>query len=139
MMECARGEPIGVRGLSGPRLLSASPRVGQNRCATTACRSQQSAGESSTDLHSRSGGGHLPEVDIVLPDGPDDAGQLVGKGDGGLVVTAQAMDLQGPGTQAVGIAPRLGLPEDGAGAVSEKHAEVDVAALADGPEAADET
>src|SRR6267143_8407 len=35
MMECARGEPIGFNGLSRPRLLSACPRVGQNRCAIT--------------------------------------------------------------------------------------------------------
>src|SRR5207245_11020170 len=86
-----------------------------------------------------SGSSHLPEVDVVLPDSPDDAGQLVGEGDGGLVVTAQALDLKGPGTQAIRVGPRRGPPENGAGAVSEEHAEIDVTALADGSEPADET
>src|SRR3989442_1137459 len=97
------------------------------------------SGESSAPSCWVSGRGHLLIVDAVLPDSPDDASELVGEGDGGLVVAAESFDLQGPGSQAVGNGPRLGLPEDGACAVGEEHAEVNVAALADGAEAADET
>src|SRR5258705_215295 len=97
------------------------------------------SGERSSIPPCVSGGGHLPEIDIVLPDGPDDAGQLVGEGDGGLVVAAELLEMQSPGAQTVGGATLLGGPEDGPRAVDEKHAEVDVAALADGAEAADET
>src|SRR6266704_2174991 len=97
------------------------------------------AGENSSVFPPRSGGSHLPEVDVVLPDGPDDAGELVGEGDGGLVVTAEFLEMQGPDAQTVGGSTLLGSPEDGACAVDEEHAKVDVAALADGTEAADET
>src|SRR5881628_3813959 len=71
-----------------------------------------------------SGGGHLPEIDIVLPDGPDDAGQLVGEGDGSLVVTAEFLEVQSPGAQTVGGGALLGGPENGTCAVDEEHAEV---------------
>src|SRR5688572_30040494 len=97
------------------------------------------SGESSSIPPCVSGRGHLPEIDIVLPDGPDDAGQLVGESNGRLVVAAELLEVQSPGAQAVGGATLLGGPEDGASAVDEKHAEIDVAALADGAEAADET
>ncbi len=53
-------------------------------------------GESSSLLR-KSGSRILVEVDVVLPDSPDDAGEFVGESDGGLVVTAQALDLKGPG------------------------------------------
>ena len=96
------------------------------------------AGENSSVSLPRSGG-HLPEVDVVLPDSPDNAGQLVGEGDGGFVVTAEFLEMQGPDAQTVWGGALLGGPEDGACAVDEEHAQVDVAALADGAEAADET
>src|SRR5436190_6243230 len=96
------------------------------------------SGESSSIPPSESGGRHLPKIDVVLPDGPDDAGQFVGEGHGRFVVAAERLELQSPGAQTVGGATLLGSPEDGACAVDEQHAEVDVAALADGAEAADE-
>src|SRR6266704_471848 len=71
------------------------------------------AGENSSVFPPRSGGSHLPEVDVVLPDSPDDAGELVGEGDGGLVVTAEFLEMQGPDAQTVGGSTLLGSPEDG--------------------------
>src|SRR5688572_4193906 len=59
------------------------------------------AGENSPVFPPRSGGSHLPEIDVVLPDSPDDAGQLVGEGDGGFVVTAELLEVQSPGAQTV--------------------------------------
>jgi len=81
----------------------------------------------------------LPEVGVVLPDGPDDTGEFVGKGDGGFVVTAEMLETESPSAQTVVGATLGGGPEDGARAVDEEHAKVDVAALADGAEAADQT
>src|SRR5262245_24148085 len=90
-------------------------------------------------MFSKSGGRHLPKIDIVFPDSPDDPGQFVGEGDGGLVVAACLLKAQSPGAQAVGSGALTGRPEDGACAMDEQHAEIDVATLADGAEAADET
>src|SRR5437879_3465243 len=92
------------------------------------------SGESSSMPPCVSGGGHLPEIDVVLPNGPDDAGQLVGKCNGGLVVAAERLEVQSPGAQMVGGATLLGGRATGASAMNEKHAEVEDAALADGAE-----
>ena len=75
------------------------------------------------------------EVAVVLPDGPGDAGELVGEGDGGLVVAELALEAQRPGAQAVAVLHALGVPEDRARAVDEEHAQVGVAALGDPAEA----
>src|SRR2546426_6862934 len=82
------------------------------------------AGEKSSHVPPSSGR-HLPEIDVVLPDGPDDAGELVGEGDGGFVVPAESLEMESPGAQTVGRAPLAGGPEDGARAVDEEHAEID--------------
>ena len=41
------------------------------------------------------------EVAIVAPGGPHDARELVGKGDGGLVVTAPFLKVERPGAQSI--------------------------------------
>src|SRR5262245_14680555 len=97
------------------------------------------SGESSLIPPCESGSGHLLEIDVVLPDGPDDAGELVGEGDSSLVVAAERLEMESPGAQTVGGATLAGSPENGACAMNEQHTEVDVAALADGAETADET
>jgi hypothetical protein len=71
--------------------------------------------------------------------GPSDASELVGKGDGGLVVAAETLDLQRPGAKSVGVLFGLGSPEYGARSVREEHAEVRVASLADATEPSDLT
>ena len=73
----------------------------------------------------------LLEAGFGSPHGPDDARELVGQRDGGLVVTAELLKLEGPGAQAIGSGQAMGVAEDGAGAVDEEHAEVRVTTLAD--------
>src|SRR5512145_1056903 len=73
----------------------------------------------------------LGELDVAPPNRPDDAGELVGQRDGGLVVTALLLEPQGPGPQAVGGVTGLCLPQDGPSAVRQEHSDVDVATLAD--------
>jgi hypothetical protein len=40
-------------------------------------------------------------VAITYGEGPDDARELVGEGDGGLVVAAEMFELEGPGGEAI--------------------------------------
>lgn len=77
------------------------------------------------------------EFDVSFPDDPDDASELVGESDGGLVVTASSLDFESPGPEAVGGFHALGSPKNGAGAVGEEHSDIGVAALADATEPAD--
>jgi hypothetical protein len=72
---------------------------------------------------------------VVLPDGPDDPGELVGEGGGGLVVTASVLSCESPGAESVGTAA-LGGEQDGACAVDEEGSEVDVSSLGDPAESA---
>jgi hypothetical protein len=83
--------------------------------------------------------GHLLKGDLTRPGGPSDAGEFVGEGDGGDVVTATALEFEGPAAEAIRARVALGMAEDGASAVSEEHAEVDVPALADMAEVAHRT
>jgi hypothetical protein len=77
------------------------------------------------------------EVGIVFPDGPGDAGEFIGEGDGGFVVTAEAFEAKGPGLEGVRRLGTLGMQEDGACPVDEEHAEVGVAVFADAAESTD--
>ena len=82
---------------------------------------------------SLSGGGLRTGLERLseLPNGPDDAGHFVGHGNGGLVVTAAALDIESPEAETVGIGFGLCSPQHGARTVDEQHSEIDVAARAD--------
>lgn len=45
--------------------------------------------------------GFAAEVSLEAPSGPDDARELVGEGDGGLVVTAALLKIERPGAQPI--------------------------------------
>lgn len=77
------------------------------------------------------------EVLLSVPGGPGDAGHLVGESDGGNVVSAPFLGLEGPGSEAIGVLASLGVTEDGAGSVNEQHAEVDVSAFVNVSETTD--
>jgi hypothetical protein len=64
------------------------------------------------------------------PDGPDDAGHLVGHSDGGFVVYVSLRELVRPFSKAIWLLG-AGLQEDGAGTADEEGAQVAVAALGD--------
>jgi hypothetical protein len=66
-----------------------------------------------------------------LPNGPGDAGHLVGHGGCCLVVTATRLEIEGPTAEAVGIGLGLSALQDSAGAVDEQHPEVNIALFAD--------
>ena len=66
------------------------------------------------------------EVAIFSPHGPGDAGELVGEGDGSLVVAAGAFDVECPELEAIGSSAFLCCPEDRAGTVDKEHAEVGI-------------
>jgi hypothetical protein len=66
---------------------------------------------------------------------PDDAGQLVGHGHGGLVVDVALGEFVGPGAEAVRLLVP-GVQQHGAGAMDEQAAQVAVAALGDAPQVA---
>lgn len=72
---------------------------------------------------------------VVLPQGPGDAGHLVGKSDGGVVVSSELLGTQCPDSESIGLAVSFGGPEDGTSSVNEEHAEVSVSPLADGSDA----
>ena len=69
---------------------------------------------------------------IARPDGPGDASELVGQSDGGFVVTAASLEAEGPASEGVGVCTSFSGEQDGSSAVSEKSAQVSVAALGDG-------
>ena len=58
------------------------------------------------------------EVVAVRPDGPGDAGECVGEGDGSLVVAAGPFDLEGSGPQAIRGSGLRGVADEGAGAMN---------------------
>ena len=70
---------------------------------------------------------------ILLPYGPDDAGEFVGEADGGFVVTAPVLELECPDTERVWLLGAVAAPEDGAGAVGEEHTQIGIATFADAP------
>ena len=74
---------------------------------------------------------------VGRPHRPGDAGELVGERDGGGVVAAALGEGERPLGEAVRPCRRaLGVAEHGASAVGEEHAQVGIAAFADGAEAA---
>jgi hypothetical protein len=115
--------------------LSAFPRAGQSRYAIplgSQCSPRRAFKLTSfIDLLSDF------EVAGFAPHGPRDAGELVGESDGGLVVAARALNVECPGLEAIGMRVFLCGPEDGAGALDEKHADIGIAPLGDGAETAD--
>ena len=117
------------------RVIGFSPRR-SDRCAirsmSRSSARQGFSGDGSNRLLSFEGA-------VVFPDGPDDASELVGERDGGLVVAAGLFELEGPSSEAIGMGRFLGVPEDGASAVDEEHAKVGVAALGDAAEVTGET
>jgi len=86
---------------------------------------------------SSSGDGHHSEGRPSSPYRPGNARELVGERHGGLVVTAQPFELQGPAAEPVGGRGRLrlGVPEHRACPVNQEHAQIGVTALTDGAEA----
>lgn len=104
----SRGKPIGETDLMGPGKSLAFPRAGQDRYANfTSFSKQPMVGTLSSSF---GGIGSGPEsgrlwdllggLDVAPPDHPDDARGLVGRRDGGSVVTALLLEPQGPGPQA---------------------------------------
>ena len=137
MMESARGEPINANDLLGSGMLSASPRVGPNRCAITSnCSNQSAVGQCySSRVGCRWSDGYGVVVRSAFgPDGPRDARELVRERDRGLVVTSTLLSVKRPGSEAIVRAGLLGVAEHRPGAVDEEHPEVDITALADGAE-----
>ena len=59
------------------------------------------------------------EFDITPPDGPDDAGDLVGERDGGFVMPSATLDTQRPGSETVRPLFQLGRPEHRPGAMGQ--------------------
>jgi hypothetical protein len=103
MKEVARGEPIADPGLGRPPKLSASPRAGQSRCASTTSYSKRPLMSSGPPWEQRSSDRRgLGEFGSVLPDCPGDPRPLVGQGADGLAVTPQPLEGQGPRAEAVG-------------------------------------
>jgi hypothetical protein len=78
------------------------------------------------------------EPAVVIPDGPRDAGELVGQSDRGPIRVGFSGLLEGPGLElGDGLACHLGAArgeKGGAGAVNEEHANVGVALFADASE-----
>ena len=70
----------------------------------------------------------------MCPDGPDDARELVGDRDGGLVVDVGALELVSPLAEAIGLL-LPGVEQNGARAVDQERAQVAVAAFRDATEA----
>ena len=66
-----------------------------------------------------------------LPNGPDEAGHLVGNGDSRLVVTATLLDIKGPEAESIRIGFGLSSPQHGTGTVNQQHAKIDVTLFAD--------
>ena len=85
------------------------------------------------------GHGERHEGTVVSPDGPGDAGQLVGESDGGLVVAEPSLESEGPGSESVVGGGFLGVAEDGTCAVDEQHSEVGVTALGDSAQTSAQT
>ncbi len=114
MMESAHGEPIDETGLKGQACCRLSPsRSDLFRHHSASLRSVR--GWAELGLSRLSGGlrfwGGL-EVAVVLPDGPGDASELVGEGDGGLVVAELALEAQRPRAESVAVLHALGVPQD---------------------------
>ena len=76
----------------------------------------------------------------MFPHGPGDSGELVGQCDRGFVVSDTLLQLQGLALDSVerlsGALTLSGAQEDGARAMDDEHAQVLVALLGDGAEAA---
>jgi hypothetical protein len=76
--------------------------------------------------------GHRLIVSLTGGHGPDDASELVGDGDGGLVVSAGAVDLDSPGVKSVGWAlADVGGAKYRASAVGEEHPDIGIATFGD--------
>ena len=73
------------------------------------------------------------EVGVVYPHGPADASELVGKRDGGFVVSDTLFELQGPLMQSGGGLVRfselLSPSEDGASAMDDEGTQIFIALL----------
>lgn len=57
---------------------------------------------------------------FVPPNRPGDAGELVGDGDRGFVVTSRSLEVKSPGAQPIRFGVAFGGQHHGAGAVSEQ-------------------
>src|SRR5438552_11312685 len=86
-------------------------------------------------------GGEVGDAELgpARPDRPGNTREFIGQGDGGFVVTAQPFEVERPALESGGGDRLLGVTEHRTGAVDQQHAEVRVAALADGSEASSET
>ena len=62
-----------------------------------------------------------PAVSILFPDPPGDTGELVGKRDGGAVVSSALLDLERPLVEGIFLPVSLGGSETGPGAMNEEH------------------
>ena len=81
----------------------------------------------------------LAEVALVPPGSPDDACELVGEGDGGLVVAAPFLQVERPESEPIdcGSSALRGSCgyQHGSGAMDEQGSKIWIALLADAPEA----
>ena len=110
-------------------MLSAFPRVGPTETIIEALewerafsdRSRRRAGESRPGL-----------IESALgPDGPGDAGKLVGQSCRGAVVAATLMECESPRVEPVGMSFSPGSKKDGSDAVDQERPEIRVAPLVD--------
>jgi len=112
----------------------------QSMPARTASPSVRSRGAAERwEAHSLRGerwGSAVAERGVGGPDGPGEAREFVGEGDGGFIMTAPAFELGRPVLQAAPARRLLGVTKNGASAVDPQHAELGITALADGSEAA---
>jgi hypothetical protein len=127
-MRSARGEPVARTGPEGQNGYRLDPRVGLYRIFISASSSQSAVGVPllSGSLASRF------EGPLVRGDSEGESRELVGEGDGGLVVAETLRGAERPGSDGVGLAMLRRGGEHGAGAVDPQPAQVDAAALLTG-------
>ena len=131
-MGTARGEPNLATARVGPAMLSAFPRVGPTETIIEALEWERAL---SDRLRSRAGESRPGLIEGALgPDGPGDAGELVGQSRRGAVVAATLMEVQSPGVKPVGTSFSSGGEKNGSGAVDQECPEVGVAAFVDSAE-----
>ena len=115
-------------------MLSACPRVGPTEAIIDALERVKE--EPSSVPGSRPGVSRAGLVEGAFgPDGPGDAGELVGQRRGGAIVAPALVETKGPGLETIGMASFVRGEEDGPGAVDQERAQVGVSTFVDRPEA----
>ena len=149
MTESARGQPIVESGLKGHLCSRLGPRRsdlfrrqrdlpmqpgGESSfpCVSVSFKARLSVAVSLVVL---GGGQELAVGLLTTPDRPDDASQLVGDGDGGLVVDVGLAQLVRPLAESVWLFG-AGVEQDRAGAVDQQGPQVTVTALGDASQVA---